>query len=344
MKKLLLLLIVSISLVYGYEIPTGSKTGTYFAIGEDISKISEKENIGFPLTTRVSSGSIENVKNINENPTDKFTLIQSDVLEAYKELALNGNKKAAEAIADLKVLFALYPEEIHFLTTTDKSFDYIHQIKDMKINIGPDGSGTAMTTMNLYKIMFDESIKQENLFTMGYDEALKALINKEIDVVVFVGGQPLNRLDKSPELKQYIKLLEADEKSEAMKKVFQTSYIYTEIKKESYKWLDRNVPTLAVKALMITFNYKREPTKQNLVSLISVLKKNKEWLNTNGHPKWKDISLELEPLPKGWEYYEPIVEILKGTKTQKVIEKKEETTNKPTNKKEIKNAMDLLGV
>ena len=40
----------------------------------------------------------------------------------------------------------LYNEEIYFITRADSPLNYVHEIKDAKINAGPLLSGTAMVS------------------------------------------------------------------------------------------------------------------------------------------------------------------------------------------------------
>lgn len=332
MKKIILSLVLLSSVIFGkvLEIPTGSTTGTYFQVGKDIATVNNKNVEDFEMKAVVGKGSVKNVGLIFKHPLVKLTPVQSDVLEELEKMAKNGNTKAKKYLKKLRVLFPLYNEEIHPITRANMDITHLHEIEDLRINIGSIGSGTAMTVNNVYNKMFQHGIPKENLFTMGYKDALRALLNDEIDVVFFVGGQPLNILNKdenSAQLKNYIKLLTVDEKSEYTDRLKDSSYIFTSIDSDNYLWLDEDKSTLAVKAMMVTFDYKTNPTKRKLQELVKALKDNKDWLNENGHPKWNKVSLEYEKLPNGWKYYEPITHILKGEKEMVKKVKKSKTKN-----------------
>ena len=57
-------------------------------------------------------------------------------------------------IRPLRVIMPLYNEEIYFIVRADSPLNYIHEIKDAKINAGQLGSGTALTATTLYRLMF----------------------------------------------------------------------------------------------------------------------------------------------------------------------------------------------
>ncbi len=61
-------------------------------------------------------------------------------------------------IRPLRVIMPLYNEEIHFIARADSDRNYVHEIRIAKINAGELGSGTALTSATLYRLMFGEAI------------------------------------------------------------------------------------------------------------------------------------------------------------------------------------------
>jgi len=259
----------------------------------------EYKNACIYLTALNSNGSIENVKRLSKEPRMKLAIVQSDVFAKFKEMADSGNYKAKDIVRKLRVIKPLYYEEAHFIVRADSSANNIQDIKNLRINIGPSGSGTSMTTNNIYKEMFDQGIPTENLFTYGYKEALQRLLRNDLDVVVYVSGQPTGRLDMPKSAKNKIKLLEYDSTSS----MEAPSYYQTKIKKESYKWLDNSINTLAVKSYLITFNYQGS-ARRPLARFAKVFNDNFDVLKSNGHPKWNSVNKNLKQLPGGWRYYD----------------------------------------
>ena len=282
-----------------YTIATGSSTGTYYQIGKNLSEFVAKDAC-VNLIVLTSNGSIENVKRLSIEKGMKLAIVQSDVFQKFKDMAVNGNQQAKNIVRKLRVVKPLYFEEAHFIVRVDENANYIQDIKNLRINIGPEGSGTAMTTSNIYKEIFGVYIPLKNQSSYGYAEALQRLLRNDLDVVVYVSGQPTGRLDMHKSAKNKIKLLAYDDSSSLQS----NSYYQADIKKSSYRWLDKNINTLAVKSYLITFNYKGS-TRKPLARFSNALNKKFTILKSNGHPKWQAVNEDLKNLPGGWKYYEP---------------------------------------
>ena len=75
-------------------------------------------------------------------------------------------------------------------------------------------------------------------------------------------------------------------------------YQLAQIGPTDYEWLSSNVPTIAVKAVLMSFDFsgKRSPyftqRCQQLAKLGQVLRANLSTLRQTGHPKWKEVNLD----------------------------------------------------
>ena len=142
-----------------YKIVTASARGTYIQIGRDISRfIAPLADI--KLEVLPSAGSAENVRRLRYEPGVKLAMVQSDVYQAFLDEAAAGNAEAADIIRPLRVITPLYNEEIYFVVRVDSPLEYVHDIRGARINTGPIGSGTALTTTTLYRLMFGEPIAE----------------------------------------------------------------------------------------------------------------------------------------------------------------------------------------
>ncbi len=285
----------------GYCIATGNKKFTYYQIGKNLAEyVAPKAGINL---MPVEGGSIMNVKKMRWQYGVKFAIVQSDVLEHFRENAKNGNAKATDLIRLLRVLLPLYKEEVHMLVRADSDMEYFHDIKDKSIAFVIGGS--AMTGLALYQKMFGEDPLVKLLSSK---QALRALIqDKTVDVVIMVAGQPTPMFAKLGEdAKQLFKLLKYDDTNEQEKRILQGPYYQTVIHKDSYKWLDQDSPTIAVKAFLITQIYTKSGTRRKIQSFIKSLCKNFSTLQTKGHSKWKEVKLELSKLPGGWKYSQDV--------------------------------------
>jgi uncharacterized protein len=288
------------------RIVTGSERGTYIQIGSDLARIVARP-AGIALEAVPSKGSAENVRRLRNEPGVRLALVQSDVIQAFLDEAASGNADALQMIKPLRAVMPLYDEEIYFVTRADSPLDAVHEVADKRINVGPVGSGTALTATTLYRKMFGAAISERNISHLSNEEALlKLTTDTSIDVVVIVAGQPTKLFaDMKPEARQFIKLLRFDAKAQASAAVMDT-YTPSAIRAASYpNWLGEDVAALTTKALLVTYDYQSPGTQQMLVRLSRSLCSRFEQLQAEGHPKWQDVRLELPPLGKNWSYYAP---------------------------------------
>ena len=290
-----------------YKIVTASERGTYIQIGRDIAKFVAPA-AGIDLSVLPSAGSSENVQRLRHEPGVKFAMVQSDVYQAFLDQDKGGNAEAGVLIRPLRVIMPLYNEEIYFIARADSELQFMHDIRNAKINVGPLLSGTAMSATTLYRQMFDVPIADANASYLSNEEALVKLTgDKSVDVVVVVAGQPAKLLaDMTPEARQLIKLLKFDASKPESQAALKTYFPVT-VRSASYpKLLSEDVPGLAVKAYLVTYDYALGGTVSQLRKFARSLCENFATLQTSGHPKWREVELALPPLGRGWVYYPPM--------------------------------------
>ena len=314
MKEAVFGLLMAVLLCHGtaaiaateYKIVTASERGTYIKIGRDLAQfVAPWADID--LDALPSAGSAENVRRLRYEPGVKFALVQSDVYQAFLDMAAGGNAEAGDMIRPLRVIMPLYNEEIYFIVRADSDRNYVHEIKNAKINAGELGSGTALTSATLYRLMFGEPMSDANATYLSNEDALVKLItDKTIDVVAVVAGQPAKLLaDMKPEARQHLKLLKFDPNHPSSKAALK-SYFAATVRASNYpNLLAEDLPGLAVKAFLVTYDYHLKGTESNLRQFARSLCKNFSTLQDKGHPKWREVELALPDLGRGWFYYAP---------------------------------------
>jgi TRAP transporter TAXI family solute receptor len=290
-----------------FKIVTASERGTYIQIGRDLARfVAPAADIN--LEVLPSAGSAENVQRLRYEPGVKFAMVQSDVYQAFLDEAAGGNDDAAAMIRPLRVIMPLYNEEIYFIARADSPLNFVHEIKDAKINAGALRSGTALSTTTLYRQMFGSGLPDANASFLSNEEALVKLISdKSLDVVVAVGGQPFKLLvDMKPEARQLIKLLKFDPRHPSSEAALKT-YFASTVRASNYpNLLAEDVPGLAVKAFLVTYDYKLNTTVNHLGKFARSLCSNFSTLQSQGHPKWREVELGQPDLGRGWLYYPPM--------------------------------------
>jgi TRAP transporter TAXI family solute receptor len=288
-----------------YKIVTASERGTYFAIGTDLAKfVAPAADID--LEVLPTAGSAANIRLLRYELGVKFAIVQADVYQAFVDRASAGNPEAGAIIRPLRVILPLYNTEIHYIVRADSELNYLHDIRNAKINGGLLGSGAALITHTLYRMMFGGPIPEANASYIAMEEALVKLIgDKSIDVVVVAAGQPAPLIaNMRPEAQKFIKLLKFDP-NHPLSKLPLTTYTYSTVRTSSYpNLLTEDFTTIAVGAFLVTYDYNMQGTVASLARFGRSLCQNFSKLQAEGHPKWREVDLALPELPPGWTYYQ----------------------------------------
>jgi TRAP transporter TAXI family solute receptor len=280
-----IVLAMSLSAAPQMGIVTGNVTGTYIKIGEDIKKIAEPSHIS--LQVFESAGSIQNVFDVRRKRGVQLGIVQSDVLDYIRDISDDNELKTIAA--KLAAVYPLYKEEVHVLG--DLSLKTLQDLHGKRVAIGPQRSGTYLTAKTIF---FQTGITPSKEVFLGGKEALDSLRKGEIDAMFYVAGAPATLFSESTTVDDKFQLIGVDDKA-------LDSYLTTVIPAGTYKWQESEVRTVAVKAVLITFSYAGEQC-QNVAKVAKIIRENKEWLDVNGHPKWREVNLD-ERLPK-WPQYE----------------------------------------
>ncbi|TMG89097.1 MAG: C4-dicarboxylate ABC transporter substrate-binding protein [Betaproteobacteria bacterium] len=289
-----------------YKIVTANEKGTYFAIGADLAKYVAPEAT-INLEVLPTAGSAANIKHLRYDLGVKFAIVQADVYQAFVDRAAAGSKEASVIIRPLRVILPLYNTEIHYIVRADSSLNYIHDIKNAKINGGVLGSGAALITHTLYRMMFNGPIPEANdSFLENQDALVKLIGDKTVDVVVVAAGQPAPLIaNMKPEAQKFIKLLKFDP-THPSSKLPLTVYSYSTVLASSYpNILKEDFTTVSVGAFLVTYDYNLDFTVGHLIRFARSLCQNFPLLQAQGHPKWREVSLSLPTLGPGWTYYPP---------------------------------------
>ncbi len=307
-----------------YKIVTADQRGTYFAIGNDLAKmVAPRANIDLEVVP--TSGSAENVKLLRHEPGVKLAIVQADVYQAFVDRGASRNPEAARIIRPLRVILPLYNTEIHYIARADSELNYLHDIKEAKINGGLVGSGAAFITHTLYRMMFDGPMPDAAASYLPNDQALLKLITeKSVDVAVVAAGQPAPIIaNMKPEAQKFIKLLKFDPSHPTSKqamKIYSPATVHT----GSYpNLIKEDFTTISVGAFLVTYDYTLQGTVEHLTRFARELCQQFPELQAKGHPKWREVELSLPALNDGWTYYGPTAKELRNCRPgqQKVVAK-----------------------
>ena len=273
------------------NILTGGPTGTYIQFGSNIAEIADRCDIS--LNVRESAGSLENFLGVRKRRFTQFGIVQNDVLEYLRTFAAD-DPDIARAIAGVRIAFPLYNEEVHVLAR--RELENLQDLTGQRVAIGAENSGTFLTAslvLDLAEVEVGERV------TVNADEALERLLAGEIDAFFYVAGAPTAVFnDPAIDPERFHLLPIADP-------VLQAVYLPTTIEAGTYPFQSGPVDAIAVKAVLMTYEY--DPRRNayhrescEAVTQIShlILTRFGE-LQETGHPKWQQV--DLNDIPPGWE-------------------------------------------
>ena len=270
----------------GMGIVTGSEKGTYYQFGLNFQELARAN--GLALAVHPSRGSIENIYAVYDRPNVQLGIVQSDVLAFVARVQTDpGLKRIARKT---RMVFPLYNEEVHLLGRSEvKTFD---DLTDRRVAIGREGSGTYLTARLLLSV---SDVRPRETVPIDTDEALAELKAGRIDAMFYVAGMPVKLFAEGVGLSDTLALVPITNKS--ITEFYQTA----EIPAGTYPWQPASVSTVAVKSVLVSFDFRRADC-DNVGRFARMVSDNRAWLAAHGHPKWRSVDLD-QPL-KGWEQYD----------------------------------------
>ncbi len=268
---------------------TGPKTGTYYAVGGDIARISTKEE-GQPVTVLTSNGSVDNLQKMTDSPAKVGVgVVQSDVLGF---LLRSENPRSKQVANNLRLIFPLYSEEVHVLAR-----DPIRSLRDLhgkRVVVGQAGSGNMLTAINLFSLL---GIQPQEKIQLAPPEGVVAVLANEADAVIFTGGKPVTLFKNLEDVQQ-------GENARLMRQVhfvpitdpaILKEYEQAVLTSEDYSFITDPIPTIAVRAalisnqLAVTDKTLAAERCEQLDHIGRAIRMHKAELIKMGHPKWKEV-------------------------------------------------------
>ena len=291
-----ILAVSTLALATDMGIITGGLKGTYYQFGLNIQSLVGKHGINLDVYN--SNGSVENIYAVYKRPRTQLGIVQSDVL-AF--ISRTQNNPVLKHIAKkTRLVFPLYNEEVHLVGRNDiMDFD---DLAGRRVAIGKEGSGTYLTAKLLFEV---SEITPAKMVEIGTDEALAQIKAGNIDAMFYVAGYPVKLFKEEVDSDDGLSLLPITNKSVI------EYYPRSTIPQNTYSYLTEDVDTIAVKASLISFDF-RHANCDNVGKVSKLISDNMDWLKKNGHPKWNSVDLDFSL--KGWEQYDCVQRYLGKTK------------------------------
>jgi len=270
---------------------TGSKTGTYIKVGQDIADSARA--YGVDIQVKESGGSLDNIRRMNSRENAGFGIVQSDVL-GYMQ---RSNDPALVKVADrLRMVFPLYNEEVHIFA--NKSIRSLSDLNGRSVSIGKDGGGTWMTATNLFGIV---GVRPAQIHNWDNAKAAAAVLDGNLDAMFYVAGKPVTFFEKvgqlanNPEYSDRFRNVHFVPVSDP---AVLNEYATSSIGPSDYPWISEKSAAVAVKAMMVSYDFSSRRNTyyamrcDQLGQISNALYADIDRLRTGGStPKWMEVDL-----------------------------------------------------
>lgn len=290
---LVALALPGVALAADMGVITGGEKGTYYQFGLNLQRLVKQSGIN--LTVYNSKGSVENIFAVYQRPGVQMGIVQADVLAFVGRV--HTDPVLLRIARKTRLVFPLYNEEVHLLGR--RGIQEFDDLTDKRVAIGREGSGNYLTSRLLFKV---SEIVPREMLPIDTDEALAALKAGKIDAMFYVVGYPAKLFAEGVSAEDGLALIPILNKS------ITEFYPRSEIPAGTYAWQQNAVSTIAVKAALVSFDFRRAHC-ENVGKFAEILASNMPWLINNGHPKWKAVDLEFSL--RGWEQYDCVKKYLR---------------------------------
>jgi TRAP transporter TAXI family solute receptor len=279
---------------------TGPTTGTSFQFGQDIARVAR--SVGLEILVKESEESIDNIQRLVSRENAALGIVQSDVLGFLSRSEDPDVRRISER---LRVVFPLYHEEVHLLARRE-----IRRFEDLdgtRVVVGTKGSDHWLTSNHLLRMI---GIKPTERIELPPPEGASAVLRGKADALVYVGDKPVKLFTTFQELQknqQFAPPVRAVHFVPLTHPSMLQEYAAATIGPDDYPWLSEAIPTVAVKAVLISFDFssRGNPSYQKrcdqLAKLGAAIREgftgrshSSKSLQRSGHPKWREVDLNQD--------------------------------------------------
>ncbi|MDP2646941.1 MAG: TAXI family TRAP transporter solute-binding subunit [Desulfobacterales bacterium] len=225
----------------------GAVTGVYYQVALQTCAIANKYAAdALNCVGRPALGSVFNINAVDRGLLD-FGVCQSD--RNYQ--AWNGEGEwQGKSKKNLRSVFSMHPEFLYLMVRKDAGIQSVMDLKGKRVNIGNPGSGQrgmALDVLRIYGMDPDRDIQAEG---MQQSEASRALIDKKVDAFFYSVGLGASAIEEpaTSVSADLISINSAEVKKFVAAKPY---YVMARIPAGSYKGVQRDTETYAVKATLV---------------------------------------------------------------------------------------------
>ncbi|MFV0359361.1 TAXI family TRAP transporter solute-binding subunit [Tropicimonas sp.] len=288
-----------------FGIATGGTGGTYYPLGgmlaQLISNTAELPDTKLSATAETGNASVANAQLLGRGEIES-AFAAADILDAaYKGI----NQFDGAALGNLRAIGALYPETVQLVVRADSGIAKFEDLKGKSVSSGSPGSGQWQLLGDLLAAhgMAREDVSEDY---SSFAQSVDKIKDGNLDASLITAGLPTSSVTDLANGHD-IRIVPLNGPAIAKLQETQPYYASSVIPAGSYKGVDSDVETLAVRAIWAT----HDGVSDDIIYAVTrALYENTETLG-QVHPMGRQISLDkaLESVsipvhPGAAKYYE----------------------------------------
>src|SRR5699024_10001122 len=256
---------------------TGGTSGTYYPLGGAIAKIIGDET-GIQADAVSSNASADNIIALNDGEAE-MAFTQTDVA-AYAAEGINAFDEPIDTVLGVG---SLYPETIQIVTTADSGIETVEDLAGEKVSVGAPGSGTYINAEQILEV-YDMTMDDIDAQNLGFGESVGGIQDGNIGAAFITAGTPTGAVEELTATTDIdIVPVEQEKVDELIEKY---PYYASDMIEEGTYGLEKDVPTVAVLAMLAVTEELSEDTVYDITSAIY------ENADQMSHAKAEFITLE----------------------------------------------------
>ncbi|HSB04472.1 MAG TPA: TAXI family TRAP transporter solute-binding subunit [Thermodesulfobacteriota bacterium] len=281
-------------------IASGWVVGVYFPLAGALSRIAHEKLPEIKITVESSGASVANAKLIGTGDAD-MAILQNDI--AF--YALKGVKPMFDKpVSNIRGIASLYQEHCQIQARKDAKIMTVRDLRGKRVCVGPLGSGTeqnAMQILEVYGMKFEDLAKVERLTAAEASDYLK---DSRIDAAFYSVGVGASALVDTAMMTDTLIVPIEDAQADMLIKKY-PFFSKANVPKGSYKGVDKDVPTVAVLAILVA---RAEMEEEMVYKITKAMFENIKDIE-RAHAKGKEVKLETAlvgmpiPIHPGAERY-----------------------------------------
>ncbi len=282
-------------------IVSGNINGTYLRIAYDLSAVLD-DGDDIRVLPIIGKGGAQNVRDVRYLKGVDLGITQSIILNTFRRTGELGN-------IDNKITYIakLFNEEMHLVVRADSGITSIAQLEGMKVNFSDAGSGTQLSTRDIFRRLGIKPVE----VNMGQADAFEEIKKGTIAATILIAGKPSGSMSR----------LKASEGFRMLPvpfaKPLQKDYLPAALTEKDYPNMippGERVDTIAVSAVLVAYNWPSDTDRYRRLERFveRFFPRLAEFQKRPRHPKWRETNLAA--VVPGWTRFAPAAAWLKRNK------------------------------